>query len=588
MSNDKKSVRPPPGSAVWEKIAQLSRRIYGNNHSHLALGRSHPAQTQPALVTIPIRMKSVCFLHRPSLSKLLCGAALLHFTLASAHAQTPGDEDTSFAVGPIAGGSLQALALQPNGQVLVGGGFTTFRGANRSAVARLNADGTLDGFDPGLAITGYNGSTPAVYALGLQANGQVIAAGTFNVLGQTPGGGVARLNADGSLDATFNAGSGVLDAGGIVGHAEAVVALPNGQVLVGGTFVSFDGARVHGLVRLNPDGSVDATFNPGGAGVSYNGGTAADVKAIVVQPDGRILVGGSFAAYDGVAAGDIVRLNADGTIDPTFQAGAAVPFDSADFQSVEALALQPDGQILVGGTFHTFDGASVPHLVRLRTDGSLDLNYYPANGVTLSEVASIIAQPDGSALVGGQVYIPQGLIYSPGDGLALINADGSQNTGFDYGDSALRVTALVLQPDGKALIAANNNGLANGAAGDAVRVYDLTIATTATIVAGAAKVSENGSAGPATFVVSLNTAPSAKTVVKYTLGGSAAPGTDYQPLSGKAKIKPGHTSATISVSPIDRGIGGGGKVTVKAILQAGKGYEVGGPSTAKVKILDND
>ncbi len=521
---------------------------------------------------------------RAFLVPVLCAATLpLFAAVTTTQAQDPGDQDTTFATGPAANGSVNALALQPNGQLLVGGAFTNFRNAGRSEVARLNADGSLDTFNPGLALTAYDQGTAIVNALALQANGQVLVAGIFNVLGQTPGGGVARLNADGSLDGSFNVGSGIVDDGGAVGRAEAVVVLSNGQVLVAGAFLSFNGIDTAGIVRLNADGSVDLTFNTGGAGVSAND-YGQDVKAIAVQADGKIVIGGAFSAYDGIAAGGVVRLNADGTPDTTFSVG-----QGADI-AVEAVALQANGQILVGGTFNNFDGASVPHIVRLQTNGDLDTSYYPINGVTINEVAAIAVQVDGSALVGGQVNIPQGLISPPGDGLARINADGTDDTGFGSGGSDLRIAALALQPDGKALIAGNANGLVSGSDGDVYRVYDIVISATptVTIAAGVSKINEDGSSGPATFIVSISAAQSTKTTVKYAIKGSAIAGYDYQTLSGKVKIKPGHTTATITVNPIDEGIDDGSVVKVKVALQAGNGYTVGTASGAKVKIVDND
>ena len=189
-------------------------------------------------------MKSLAPFRRTFLKSLLCAAAALPLALAAApaaRAQGPGDQDGSFATGPDANGSVRALALQPNGQVLAGGAFTTFRGQARNGVARLNADGSLDTLNPALALSGYNGGGPTVLALALQPNGQVIVGGQFDVLNQIAGVGLARLNADGSLDASFNAGIGVYDNGGSVGQAEALAVLPNGQILVGGAFTNFNG-----------------------------------------------------------------------------------------------------------------------------------------------------------------------------------------------------------------------------------------------------------------------------------------------------------------------------------------------------------
>ena len=520
------------------------------------------------------------FFRRFAIPRIVSGIALTLLSAAGAiRAQTPGDQDTSFATGPQASNSVYALALQPNGQVLVGGAFTAFRGMGRNTVARLNSDGSLDAFNPGLALSGYNGGAPSVHALALQSNGQVIAAGIFNVVGQAAGGGVARLNPDGSLDPAFNVGTGIVDDGGAVGLAESVAVLANGQILVGGAFASFDGVRVAGLVRLNADGSLDPSFNPGGAGITSNG-YGGDVKAIAVQGDGKILIGGGFNSYDGTAAGGIARLNADGTLDASFQPGSGVDY------AVEAIALQANGQILVGGNFNKFDGAdlSATHLVRLNSDGSLDTGYYPASGVNLTEVAALIVQPDGSALVGGVVYIPRGLINSIGDGLARINADGTQNTGFASNGGPLRVTALALQSDGKALLGANYDGLTGIATGDVYRAYDLTIssAPVVTLTAVVPKVTA-GSGQDGEFLLTLSSAPSSDLTINYTVGGTAANGTDYVFLKGTKKIKAGKTSKPLNVIPL--GDLGGASKAVKLTLAQGAGYTVGTTGKVKVKIV---
>jgi uncharacterized delta-60 repeat protein len=537
----------------------------------------HGCQMKPFL---HVPMKLFSFPERFSRLSLVWGVALPLLAAATLRAQAPGDQDTSFATGPAADGSLFALALQPNGQVLVGGAFTAFRAATRIAVARLNPDGSLDSFNPGLALSGYNGGTAAVRALGLQANGQIIAAGIFNVLGQKAGGGVARLNADGSLDATFNVGTGIMDNGGTVGQAEAVAVLSNGQILVGGAFSSFNEAKVAGLVRLNADGSLDTSFNPGGAGITSNG-HGGDVKAIAVQPDGKILIGGGFSAYNGAAAGGIARLNANGTFDASFDPGSGVDY------AVEAIALQADGRILVGGDFNTFNGAdlSKTHLVRVNADGGLDTGYYPVSGVNLNEVAAVLVQPDGSALVGGVVRIPQGLIASTGDGLARINADGTQDTDFNSGGGPLRVTALALQSDGKALLAGNYDALVGAAVGDVYRVYDLTISSTpaVTLTAGIPTVAA-GSGQRGEFLLTLSAARDSDLIVNYTVKGTAINGTDYAPLKGALKIKAGKTSKVIKVIP-QGDLGGAAKKAVTLALTPGDGYTVGIPSKAKVKIF---
>ena len=180
---------------------------------------------------------------------------------------------------------------------------------------------------------------------------------------------------------------------------------------------------------------------------------------------------------------------------------------------------------------------------------------------------------------------------------ARLNADGTLDTSFDGANSVLKGAALALQPDGKALVAFDQPGGNAVEPGDVLRVYDV-LATppappapttpTITIASGTPEVSEDGSQGPATFVVSSSAAPASKLTIHYTLKGSAISGFDYQPVSGRVKIKPGNTSVTIKVYLYDEGINDGSVVKIKAVLLPGDGYTVGDPSVAKDKIIDND
>jgi uncharacterized delta-60 repeat protein len=517
----------------------------------------------------------------------LLGGALLAFAPSISLAQSPGEQDHTFATGAGADANVLAILLQPNGQVLAAGVFDTYNGVARAGIVRLNPDGSLDTFNPGLALTGYSGGAPTIDALGLQADGSVIVAGLFDVIGQTPGNGVARLTPAGALDSTFNAGSGGYDDGGSVGSTEAVAILPSQQILVGGDFATFNGTGLAGLVRLNADGSVDPTFNAGGTGITGNGyGTGGgDVTSIVQVSNGQILIGGHFSAYNGTPASCIARLNADGTIDNTFQVG-----EGPD-EGVNVLAVQANGQILVGGGFNNFDGVNVPNLVRLNTDGSLDTSYDPDSNtqIAIDGVSAIVIQPDGSAIIGGDLYADGGLVNSPINGVARITSDGTLDTSFDAGavPNLGQAASLALQPNGELLVAGNVNGTDSD--GNVFRLYDVSSKPplpTATIKTGVAVTDESGGA-PATFIVKLSAARTSAITVHYSVGGTAQSGRNYHALTGTVKFMPGKTSKTIIVTPINRHIDSDAKLTVKVTIDLGAGYAVGATRTAKVKIVEN-
>ena len=284
-----------------------------------------------------------------------------------------GFQDPSFMAPPNSGANdfIASLALYPVtstnfGKLLIAGNFTSFNGTNRFRIARLNYDGSLDtSFTPGLGANGM------VWSIALLPNDQVVMGGQFTSYNGTNINEVARLNQDGSLDTTFNSGSG----------PDSVVnslALDSaGRVIIGGAFSTVNGVTSGGVARLNVDGSVDTTFNPGIG--TYNPDTSGTdpVYAVAVQSNGQILVGGSFANMELTEYNGLARLNTDGSVDPTFHPGTGTlnPL-TGDVDTVYAITLQPDGGILIGGNFTTFNQTRRVGLARLYSiDGTVDTTF---------------------------------------------------------------------------------------------------------------------------------------------------------------------------------------------------------------------
>jgi uncharacterized delta-60 repeat protein len=338
-----------------------------------------------------------------SLTSCLCGLAL------AAQAQSPLPDE----INPGADSLINAVAVQPDGKIVLGGRFTTLGGQSLSYMGRLNADGTLDaGFNPG--------ANNYVYCLALQDNGSIVVAGSFTTLGRQTRNRIARLNSDGSLDAGFNPGanSGV--------YALAVQA--DGKILLGGGFTTVGGQTRNHVARLNADGSLDAYFNPG---------TDGEVDALAVQPDGRVVIGGSFTTLAGQQCLNIARLSADGTFDAGFNPGADA--------YVASLAVQADGKILVGGNFTTLGGDTRYYIGRLNADGSLDAGFNPGAG---NYVCSMGLQADSKILVGGWFTTLGGQTRQH---LGRLNADGTLDRGFTVGANNW-VYSLAVQSDGKVLV----------------------------------------------------------------------------------------------------------------------------------------
>ena len=276
-----------------------------------------------------------------------------------------GKVDVDFNRG-VADGAIYAMALQADGKIVVGGSFTTMGGQPRQNIARLNQDGSLDySFNPGADFP--------VTALAMQTDGKIVVGGIFNTLGGQPRQFLGRLNLDGSLDATFNPGTDL--------QIDVLAVQADGKILVGGYFKQLAGQTREHIGRLNSDGSLDLAFVPG-----------ADhrVYAFAIQPDGKIVVGGEFSTLAGQTRNYIGRLNPDGSLDPVFDPRA----DAA----VQALALQADGKLVLGGWFTTLGGQTRHHIGRLNSDGTLDQLFDPR---TDGEVGVLALQTDGKILVGG-------------------------------------------------------------------------------------------------------------------------------------------------------------------------------------------
>ena len=287
--------------------------------------------------------------------------------------------DPTFDAAAGANAPIRAMTLQPDGKVLVGGAFSNVAGVNRSTIARLYQDGTLDAyFDPGA------GADNPIYSIVVQPDNKILIGGAFANYNGVSRLGIARLNTNGTLDVTFTPGSG---ATGPDATVYAVALQPvDGRIIVGGSFTQFDGQTRSRLVRLQTNGKIDNSFNPSVSG---------PVRAVLVQADGKIVIGGSFTNVNGTNLNYVARLNADGSVDPSFLAGL-----SGGNNSVYALAQQVDGKLLVGGDFTTFNSVSRFRLTRLNTDGSTDptINFGEgANGF----VGTLAIQTDRKILLGG-------------------------------------------------------------------------------------------------------------------------------------------------------------------------------------------
>ena len=299
-----------------------------------------------------------------------------------ARLQTDGALDTNFLSGTAADDPVLSVAIQADQKVVLGGVFTRFNGASRTNIARLNSNGAVDpGFDPASGVSGETFSTVNVVAP--QSDGQILLGGAFTQVQGAPRTNLARLSSLGVLDNGFSPAVGVAGAGLLAG-VYTIAVQPDGRILIGGDFTSVTGMPRTNIARLTSQGIVDMTFNA-------NPGLNGAVNSIALQSNGKIVLGGFFTQIGGTNRNYVARLNSDGALDHTFLAGAG-----AD-DAVYTTTVQPDGQVLIGGFFTSFDTTPRRGIARLHGDPVLVrpqlLNSAFNNGVFS---VSVLTQPNRS------------------------------------------------------------------------------------------------------------------------------------------------------------------------------------------------
>ncbi len=366
----------------------------------------------------------------------------------------PGDLDTSFGSGGRKtvnfGGidAARAVLVQPNGRVLAaGGGGPT----SSFCVVRLrSANGTLDPTfgSGGKRLIDFGTDDESVHGAALQADGKIVLAGDSRL---QPA--VVRLKANGALDTTFDGDGKKLFSWGAIGRVTAVVVAPNGKILLGG-FSGPEGGNIQ-VARMKANGALDTTFGTGGIATVDFGGTEFG-EAMARQADGRILVAGRSSAGGPVVA----RLRATGVLDPDFGGDGRVTLPGGG--SLSAVLVQPDRNIVVAGNAN---GSATMTVTRLKPDGSLDATF--GTGGTTTVAFGSLANP-----LGGAARQPNGKIVIAGytqDGedvaVARLNANGSLDPGFGVGGKATIEfgtatfgNAVALSPNGRIVVVGQKTG----------------------------------------------------------------------------------------------------------------------------------
>jgi len=373
-----------------------------------------------------------------------------------------------------------AVAIQADGKIVAAG-----LGSSSFAVARYNTDGSLDtGFDgDGKTTTAFGGSFEEARALAIQADGKIIAAGqTALSVASEDNFALARYNTDGSLDNSFDGDGKVITDFGLVDGATSVVLQEDGRIVVAGRAGTVQLGSYFAIARYETNGDLDGTFsNDGKVLTDFSGGRfSLGAQAVALQSDGRIVAAGD-ANISGQRDFGLIRYNPNGTLDTSFDGDGMVMTDFAlNEETVTRILAQPDGKIIAVGRANSqvrITGTQDPNfeIARYNSDGTLDQTFGTGGLISTDflihgdDFANAVAlQPDGRIVVVGQVgpQLSQFFNTDSAFGLARYNPDGSPDTSFDgdglattdFGTTHDSATAVALQSDGKIVVSGSAGG----------------------------------------------------------------------------------------------------------------------------------
>ena len=444
-----------------------------------------------------------------------------------------GSVDRLFAPNPGFNGDVYSVGVQTNGQIVAAGAFTIVNNYPRNRIARLNADGSIDT----TFLNGLAGANGPIQTLLVQSDGRMLAGGPFTKVDNLNRNGLARLMSDGTLDSSFNAGAG----GDNTIFALAETFLPDRRLLIGGSFLNMNGFSRPGLARLNNAGVLDSTFNPS---LNING----TVYAIAVYPTntiqgGKILIGGSFTVINGVGRNGIARLNSDGTLDTRFDPGTGAS------DAVRALAIQLDGRVLVGGSFTNFNGSPLNHIARLNINGQVDTSFNVGAGAD-DTVDAIVLQPDTRIVMAGSFTHANGVFRNR---ITRLLPDGTVDPAINFGLGAnAYINTVALQPDGMMVIGGGFTSYDGASRQHLARIYggSLTGSGTFQFTAGDFQVDEN--ATNAVLTVRRQGGTTGNMTVDFTtVPLTAVPGINYSNVQTTLHFPPGETLQSVQVPVID-------------------------------------
>jgi uncharacterized delta-60 repeat protein len=268
---------------------------------------------------------------------------------------TDGTFDSTFHANAGTGfnGIAYAVKVQSDGKIIVGGNFSSYNSTGSQRIIRLNSNGTIDATSP---LTGVLGGS--VLAMCITSTNKIVAVGDVTA---TSVNDAFRLNSNFTLDGTFSSGAGFS-----AGNPATIVETNSGKYVIGGSFFSYDGNLSYAIVRINSNGSYDATFN----NLGFNSG----IDQLAYNSKGQFIAVGNFTDYGGNPCSFVVALDGNGNFDNDIDFGTG--FDTQPF----CVSVMSNDKILLGGFFLTYQGQSYPRIIRLNDQGSIDTSWVVGTG----------------------------------------------------------------------------------------------------------------------------------------------------------------------------------------------------------------
>ena len=359
------------------------------------------------------------------MNKLLFSILFLSFYINSFSQQWVNDQNFYTGNGGNNSTGINHLMVDHQDRIIITGSFVTFNDTIVNRITRLKPNGGIDtSFHSGAGFDNF------VYTLNEQLDGKILATGAFFSYDNVSTNKIVRLNVDGSLDTSFNIGTGTND---VIWKS---IIQPDGKILISGDFTEFNGIPMNRIARLNSDGSIDTSFNIGT-------GANAGAGGMCLQPDGKIILTGQFTMFNNVSKKCIVRLNASGSIDNSFDA------NNNTYGTLGKVMLRSTGDIIVSGNFTEFDNVPMNGVVLLDANGQLNTQF--SIGVFNDvQVRRSTLQSDDKLLVFGSFTSYNGVTYNR---LMRFNTDGSVDTSFDLGAGADDwVQGVEMQSNGKMIV----------------------------------------------------------------------------------------------------------------------------------------